>query len=107
MLNPNAQAAYQRARDRVGVPVTFQRVNGNAPNTNTVSANVVAVVRDYAPDFREVARTGYGSSSPGAITQGDREVIVLEQDLADQRFPLPVKKNDKIVVVGTGEQLNI
>jgi hypothetical protein len=106
-IDPNAQAAYRRARDKVGIEVTFVRQFGAAPKAKTFSAKVTAVVRNYTPDGASVGRTDSSSSKQGAITQGDREIIVLAEDLATKRFPLPVKKNDKVVLVDTGEQLNI
>ncbi len=104
--NPSAQAAYQRARNRVGIAVTFQRVDGQAPNTVKVSASITAIVRNYAPDSEEVRRTDYGAGKLGAITQGDRMVIVLQQDLIAQYFPLPVRKHDRILLP-SGDVLDV
>lgn len=103
--NPSAVAAYRSALARVGQSVTFTRVNGQPPNTATFSATVNAVVNDDLPDMTAVSRTGFSESKRGAITQGDRKVIVLGQDLADARFPLPLRKNDKAVI--GGETFNV
>jgi hypothetical protein len=46
----------------------------------------------------------------GDITLGARNVILLEDDLRQKRFPLPVTKNDKVIVLGAegeDEELNI
>lgn len=97
MGDPNITAAYGRALAKAGITVTFQRWSGAAPNRNLVaSATVTAVVRDYAPDGAAESQTGMSGSKQGAITQGDRMIIVLASDLAAQRFPLPVLKNDRI-----------
>lgn len=41
----------------------------------------------------------------GGITQGDRNVLLLAEDLETNGFPLPLQKNDRIVV--RGKALNI
>lgn len=98
--DPAIVSAYGRAFARLGVTVqaTFTRVTGVAPNTGTASATVSAVIRNYQPDTESVARTGYGANQRGAITEGDRDIIVMGSDLAAAGFPLPVKKNDRITV---------
>lgn len=106
MVDSAMQAAYRRAVARTGEAVTVQRVSGTAPKTVTFSAIVVANVQAYAPETNEVSETGYGSSQVGAITQSQRKVIVVAQDLADARFPLPVKKNDR-VLLADGTKCNV
>lgn len=97
MSDTGAVAGYRRAIARAGITVTFQRWAGAAPNRQLVSsATVTAVVRDYQPDTTAEARTGLAASKQGAITEGDRFIIVLADDLAAQRYPLPVLKNDRI-----------
>lgn len=106
--DPAIVASYRRAIARAGLSaVTFKRITGFAPNTAVVSATVQAVVRDYNPDTTSVAQTGYAATKLGAMTEGDRMIIVMATDLFDARFPLPLKKNDKVVIVETGEELNI
>jgi hypothetical protein len=107
MINPSAEAAHERARDITGVEIIFQRVNGFSPNTRTVSAQVKAVVRDYLPDTTAPEQTGYGATKQGGITQGDRKIVVLKKDLERARFPLPLRKKDKVILVETGEQITI
>jgi hypothetical protein len=113
MIDPNAQAGYERALERVGTVILFRRVSGFAPNTATFDAVVRAVFRAYAPATpkgpSEFNTTGI------AVSQGQREFIVLAADLAAKRFPLPLKKNDSILtgaMVGStftpsGEVFNI
>jgi hypothetical protein len=98
--DPSIVAAYRRAfaRQGVAVPVTLTRITGFAPNTATVSADIVAIVRDYMPDTTAVAETGFAAGKQGAITQGDRMIIVMIDDLAQKRFPLPVRKNDRLTL---------
>ena len=89
-----------------GVQVTFTRVTGVAPNAVTKSATVKAVVRHYKIDTRETGQEGFKPASPGAITQGDREILVMADDLAAGGFPLPVQKGDKIAAA-TGEKMHV
>lgn len=107
MLLPdqNAKAAYRRALHRAGQDVTVQRWTGQAPNRTVTQATVKAFVQKDMADFRAVARTDYSSSKQGAITQDDIHVLLLADDLADQGFPLPVQKDDKVVV--QGKTLNV
>lgn len=106
-LDPSAQAFTRLGIYRVGIPVTFERVVGYAPNATTIAAAVTAVARKYQLDTVTVAETGISASKPGAIRQGDREVLVMADDLAAAGFPLPVLKSDRIVVTATGDTLNI
>ena len=106
--NPSIVAAYERALLKTGVQIIVKRVTGFAPNpTATVSATVMASVKDYQPDTTAPAQEGYAATKVGAITQGDRQVIVMATDLAAQRFPLPIKKNDRIILVDSGDELNV
>lgn len=106
--DPNMVAAYGRALARAGLQVTIKRVTGFAPNPVVeLSVTVQAIVRDYQPDTSEPSEMGYAPSKVGGITQGDRLVIVMASDLATARFPLPLMKNDKIIIVSTGDELNV
>lgn len=107
MSDPSALAAHARAIAKVGVAVVLKRVTGVAPNAKVFSASVRAVVRNYVPDTGSPERAGYASTQMGGITQGARQVIVLKRDLANAGFPLPVEKNDKILISATGDQLNV
>ena len=113
MLDPNAVAGYRRALARRGQTVLVRRISGDDANSVRIDAQVAAIVMDYQP------KTPVAEIKPeGGITLGARNVIVLEADLSAKRFPLPVTKNDKVVVnlnpaaLGTGadngdQELNI
>lgn len=107
MQDRNAAAAYRRALAKRGETVILQRISGQAPNVFTFSAEVTALVENVMDDRSAVARTGYEMSEPGAITQSGRFFIVMADDLAKKRFPLPLQKNDRIVIKATSERLNI
>ncbi len=105
--DPSILAGYRRAFARRGQPVLVRRVSGDAPNVATFDAAVTAIVMSYTPQPDVMA-----VKPEGGITQGDRLVIVLADDLANERFPLPVAKNDKIVLLDPvsgvqGEVLNV
>ena len=105
-LDDSAVRAYRDALTRVGRTVTLQRVTGTAPRTFSFSADVQAVVRDYQSFPQGAQRTGRSENDPGGITQGLRHVIVLAADLQAKRFPLPVRKNDKLILNG-GDKLTV
>jgi hypothetical protein len=107
MIDPSAEAFTRQGILLVGIPVRFERVTGFAPNVVIISATVTAKVMKYALDTVTVSETGYPASKPGAIRQGDREVLVMAGDLAAQGFPLPVLKSDRIIIDATGDTLNI
>lgn len=106
--NPAIVAAYERALAKRGTQIVVTRVTGFAPNpTATFSAAVVAMVVDYTPDTVEPLQMGYPASKPGGITEGDRLVILMATDLEAARFPLPLRKNDRITIVESGDELSI
>jgi len=105
MIDLSAQAFTRQGIMLVGIPVTFERVLGFAPNATTISATVTAKVLKYALDTVTVAETGYSASKPGAIRQGDRQILVMADDLAAAGFPLPVLKSDRVIV--PGDTINI
>lgn len=97
--DPGMVAAYRDALDKAGVTVTVTRINGFAPNAVTVKAeNIRAIVRADTPNTTETAQGGYATTRMGAMTEGDRVVILMAADLAALNFPLPVKKNDRITL---------
>jgi hypothetical protein len=63
-------------------------------------------VRDYKIDTPEMGQEGFKAANPGAITQGDREILVMADDLSAAGFPLPVEKGDR-VAAETGEKMNV
>lgn len=103
--DPEFLAAYRAALMRNGQPVTFVRNIGVAPHIRQVSATVTARVMTYTSDTDSVSRTDFSERKLGAITQGDRKLIVLCMDLYLAGFPVPLVKNDKAIV--NGETLNI
>jgi hypothetical protein len=107
-VDPAIREATRRAIYRAsgGLQVTFTRVVGIAPNATTTSATVKAVVRDYKIDTPEMGQEGFKAANPGAITQGDREILVMADDLSAAGFPLPVEKGDR-VAAETGEKMNV
>lgn len=108
-VEASAEARTRRAVYRRGQSVTFKRVYGAAPNVTTSSATVTAFVQNFLPDGVSTAQSGYAASQPGAIESGIRTILVMASDLADQGFPLPVRRGDKIVLGDEdgGEVLNV
>jgi hypothetical protein len=100
----NALEGYRRAIARRGESVTFQRILGQAPIVTILpapaGATVQAIVMNYQvqPDVMRV-------DPEGGVTLGDRQIIVLVDDLTAAGFPMPLRKNDKAIV--QGEVLNI
>jgi hypothetical protein len=108
MTDISTVAAYREAMAVNGVAVTIQRVSGYAPNVTTLaSVAVQAIVRNVTMDTTQTAQTGLSASSPGAIPQDDRLLIVLADDLAAANFPLPLAKGDLIVLALSAEQLQV
>lgn len=91
----------------VGVPVVFTRLSGFSPRVVSFEASVTALVRLVQTDNEPESRTGYTASKPGAITQDDREIIVMASDLASARFPLPIVKGDRVRIDGGTEEWNV
>jgi hypothetical protein len=106
-INLNMQAAHARAIGQFGQAITVQRLTGEAPNVTALSAVVTAIVKNMPPETAAPTQAGYSSSALGGITQTDRMVIVMASDLAAAGFPVPVQKNDKIILSTTGEKLDV
>ena len=111
MTDLSTVAAYREAFAVAGVAVTIQRVagySGSGSGVTTVSSvSVNAIVRNVTMDTTQTAQTGLSASSPGAIPQDDRLVIVMADDLDAAGFPLPVVKGDLIVLSLSAEQLQV
>jgi hypothetical protein len=108
MPDASAQALTKAAILYCGQPVTFQRLVGQPPSVTlspSGGATVSAVVRNYLPDTTAQAASGYSASEVGAVTEGDRQLIVMAADLAAAGFPLPVQKGDQVVLSGTTGEL--
>jgi hypothetical protein len=108
MTDVSSVSAYREAMAVAGVPITLQRVSGYAPNVTVTSAvSLNAIVRNVQPDTTSTAESGLSASQPGAITQADRLIIVLADDLAAANFPVPVDRGDQIVLPDSAEVLNV
>lgn len=113
MVDQSIQAAHERAIQRVGQPVTFSRLTGLAPNITAQTASITAIVREYVPDGQVQSQEGYGSGSVGGITQGERQILVMQEDLLAAGWPTNtagfavLQKGDKVTVTMTGEELQV
>ena len=107
MVDLSTQAAYEAAIALAGMPVTFQRYSGFAPNVTTTTASLNAVVRTVVPDTTQPAQDGLSASSPGALNQNIRWILLMAQDLVNAGIALPVVVGDQILVPATGELLNV
>ena len=107
MIDPSAQAFTAAGIERSGVAVTFQRLSGFTPNVFTFSADVKAIVSMDRDDGQEVGQTGYSSRKPGTITQDSRDLIVMASALVAARFPLPLRKHDRVILAMTGEKFSV
>ena len=106
MPDASAQSLTKAAIQYCGQQVTFQRLVGQPPSvtvTPTDGATVFATVRNYQPDTTAEAATGYSASRVGAISEGDRLLIVMACDLAAADFPLPLQKGDRVVLQASDE----
>jgi hypothetical protein len=106
-VRPSAVAAYRRAIAARGEDIVVERISGQSPNTVSFTASVQGIVMDATPDTLAPRRTGIPSGDPGGMMQTDRMVILIASDLAEKRFPLPLRKNDRITLSSTGEKTNI
>ncbi len=106
--DPGIVAGYRRAMVRRGFAATIQRINGEAPRTALVSAEAIpVVVLDERADPTAGTGTGYGSGDVGGLPQQSRTMLVMVADLEAARFPLPLAKNDRVLLTESGELLNI
>jgi hypothetical protein len=94
MTPEEVKATYRQFLDEVGETVSLRRYTGAGASRPSFDATVKARVTEFAP--HELV---------GGITQGDRKLIVLAQDLFDAQWPVPPKKGDKAIV--RGRELNI
>jgi hypothetical protein len=94
MIDDSAVAGYERGIERRGKPVLVVRESGIAPSVEVFKAQVKAIVTDYKPE------SPIGETKPeGGITMGARSVIVLAHHLREKKFPLPLQKNDKVILL--------
>lgn len=89
-MNPEAvKAMYDRHLTEVGEIVVIRRYTGSGLNRPRFDAEARARVEGYVP-----------SELTATIQQGDRRIVLFEQDLHKMQFPLPVTSQDKIIVRG-------
>lgn len=85
---------YKRMLNATGENVVFRRYTGTGQSREKTDVTVLARVIASSP--QELA---------GSLTQGDRKLIVLASDFDNTNWPIPPRKNDKVVV--RGKELNI
>lgn len=85
---------YRRAFDSYGEEVLIRRYFGTGASRSKFEVKVRARISSYTP--QELV---------GTIIQGDEKVIVLVEELKVRQFPLPLVRNDKVVL--EGRELNI
>jgi len=88
------KSSYRRMMDEVGEEVAIRRYTGSGANRPYFDATVMARVVDFKP-----------ADLVGEIIQGDRNLIVIAQDLIDAQVQMGVRKGDKAIV--RGKELNI
>lgn len=104
--DPAYRDATRRALYRAsgGVMVEIRR---SARGGQGAVATVRAIVRNVTADRAAASATGYGANRPGGLSQDDRQIIVMADDLAAQNFPLPLQKGDIVLVKDTGDRLTL
>jgi len=107
VTDPSIVSAYRNAFARRAVPVVVERIIGFGASQTVIAATVPGVVQGNTVSTSASARTDYAATEPGAISQGDREVLLLADDLEREAFPLPLAKNDRITLPGSSERLSI
>ncbi len=107
MINVSARAFWRHAINQVGVPLTLARAIGYAPNLTTFSVSLRAKVALAAPDSTAPSQEGLGSSGADAVTENDRTVTVMAEELFRSRFPMPVQKGDLVTLPETLEQYTV
>lgn len=109
-IRPTWQAQHRKWIAQLGTLVTIKRITGIAPNTVTTpaaGATITAIVRNYLPDGLASSETGYAGGKIGGISEGNRQIIFMADELLAKGFPLPLQKNDRVILQGTGEVLSI
>lgn len=89
MTSEEAKEIYRRFLYEVGEKVLIRRYFGIGNNRTKFEVEAQARIVGY----KDVELTG-------TIIQGDQRVILLQEDLINSQFPLPLVKNDKVVVRG-------
>ena len=94
MTPQDCKDIYKNDMLEVGEEIIIRRYFGVGMNRNKFEVKVLARVMSYDP--QELI---------GTIIQGDQKLIVLVDDLETYQFPLPLIRNDKVVV--RGKEINI
>lgn len=94
MTPDECKELYRRDMEEIGEKVIIRRYFGTGTNRNKFEVEILARVIGYGP--QELV---------GTIQQGDQKLIILVKDLETFQFPLPLIKNDKVIV--RGKELNI
>jgi hypothetical protein len=89
MTPDEGKETYQRMLEEIGEKVLIRRYFGTGNNRSKFEVEVRARIVGYI-----------ASELVGTIIQGDQKAILLQEDLLIFQFPLPLMKNDKIVVKG-------
>ncbi len=89
MTPDEARAMYRRQLDLHGEDIAIRRYAGATPPRSYVDRPCRARVMGYGPD-----------ELVGTVTQGDRKIIVLAEDLEGNSPPFILKKTDKAIVRG-------
>jgi hypothetical protein len=82
--------------EEVGEEIKIRRYFGTGMNRNKFEVKTLGRLVDYA-----------STELIGTILQGDQKLIVLVDDLETFQFPLPIVKNDKVVVKRNGVEKEI
>jgi len=85
-----ARAEYREAFTERGEKAAIRRYIGSTPDRFYNDYDVTAVPLSDS-EAKELA---------GAVSQGDRFVLILAEELEEQSFPLPITVNDKLVLEG-------
>jgi hypothetical protein len=89
MRRPGNKFRWRSAVKRQGETVLIRRYTGSGTNRPRFDVSVRGRVNGYEP-----------SQLIGSITQGDRRVLILQEDLIKAQFALPITSSDKCVVRG-------
>lgn len=92
MTPAEARAMYRRQLEQHGETIAIRRYSGTGTGRTHSDKEALARVVGYGP-----------SELVGGITQGDRRVIVLAEDLEGYSPPFVMTKSDKIYSARFGE----
>ena len=98
----SALSSYRRCLKSVWEMVVLRRYVGTGEGRSKTDASALARVNDIpvAGAYGEVRE-----ELAGSMPQQGYTVIVLAQDLVDAAWPVPPKRNDKVIV--RGKEMNV